>query len=345
MNKLRIFQDVKNKYCRSSSGSFMQKSRTRISVKNLGTVLLLLLLVPYIITFLFGNMRREASEAGINEMIKEQLKEGNYTVINKTALGLERIPLEIYVADMLSRTMESGYEIEALKAQAVLIRTNLISQDDKEVITNDGQYGNENVPQECLQAVSETRGIYLEYDGSPIYGAYFLVSNGKTRNAKEVLKTDDYPYLSETVCGRDFLAEEYLNEMEYSIEEFEKIWNELEPEKEEEIREFINENEMSDEMEDEQTKMTMIKDHAGYSLFLKYHEKWVSCEELRYELHLPSSAFEIRKEDETLVFTVKGAGHGLGMSQFAANEMAAEGSEYPEILAYFFPGTALTKAE
>lgn len=341
MKKLRVFQNVKSKRCRSSSGSFMQKNRIRISVKNLGTVLLLLLLIPYIITFLFGNMSREASDAGVGEMIKEQLKEGSYTVINKTALGLERIPLEIYVADMLSRTMEEGYEMEALKAQAVLIRTNLMLQDDKEVIVNDGQYGSKNVPQECFRAVSETRGIYLEYEGNPIYGAYFLVSNGKTRSAKEVLKTDDYPYLSEVVCSRDFLSEEYLNEMEYSIEEFEKIWDKLKPEKEEEIQEFISEN----VIEDEKTEMTVIRDHAGYSLFLKYREKWIACEELRYELHLPSSDFEIRKEDETLVFTVKGTGHGLGMSQFAANEMAAEGSEFPEILEYFFSGTALTKAE
>lgn len=341
MNKLRVFQNVKNKSCRSTSGSFSSKNRIRISVKNLGTVLLLLLIIPYIITSLFGNMRGESADAGIDEMVKEQLKDSSYTVMNKTAVGLERIPLEIYTADLLSRTMGEEYEMEALKAQAVLIRTNLISQSDKEIAAADEQYGNKNVPQEYYRAVSETRGIYLEYEGKPAYGAYFFVSNGKTRSAKEVLKTDEYPYLSEVVCGRDFLSENYLNEMEYSVEEFERVWDRMDSQKDDEVQEFMN----GSEVEDEQTGMTIIRDHAGYSLFLKYREKWISCEELRYELNLPSSAFEVKKENEILIFTVKGAGHGLGMSQFAANEMAAEGSEYPEILKYFFPGTALTKAE
>ncbi len=341
MNKLRVFQNVKNKSCRSTSGSLSSKNRIRISVKNLGTVLLLLLIIPYIITSLFGNMKGESADAGVDEMVKEQLKDSSYTVINKTAVGLERIPLEIYIADLLSRTMGEEYEMEALKAQAVLIRTNLISQSDKEIAAADEQYGNKIVPQKCFSAVSETRGIYLEYEGKPAYGAYFSVSNGKTRSAKEVLKTDEYPYLSEVTCSRDFLSENYLNEMEYSVEEFERVWDRMDSQKDDAVQEFMN----GSEVEDEQTGMTIIRDHAGYSLFLKYHEKWISCEELRYELNLPSSDFEVKKENEILIFMVKGAGHGLGMSQFAANEMAAEGSEYPEILEYFFPGTALTKAE
>ena len=80
----------------------------------------------------------------------------------------------------------------------------------------------------------------------------------------------------------------------------------------------------------------IAKDSAGYGLFLKYREKWILCEELRYELRLPSSDFKIEKEGGGLVFTVKGSGHGLGMSQFGANEMALKGKDFDEILRYFF---------
>jgi stage II sporulation protein D len=35
----------------------------------------------------------------------------------------------------------------------------------------------------------------------------------------------------------------------------------------------------------------------------------------------------------------KGVGHGLGLSQYTANEMAKEGKNYKEILQFFFEGT------
>ena len=52
---------------------------------------------------------------------------------------------------------------------------------------------------------------------------------------------------------------------------------------------------------------------------------------------LPSAYFEILKQDEEGI-TLKGGGygHGVGMSQTAANEMAEEGYTYEEILNYFF---------
>ena len=108
MNKLRVFQTVKKK--RIVPGFFP---------KNLGTILLLLLLVPYLLPFLSGNVQEGKDE---NVMIAEGLSEGRIYVNNTTTYGNENIPLESYVADKLARSISEEYEPEALKAQAILIR-------------------------------------------------------------------------------------------------------------------------------------------------------------------------------------------------------------------------------
>lgn len=329
MNKLKVFKNV-----------FGKRTESGFSVKNLGTVLLLLLLVPYIITSLFGNASGGNTVQEKERMLEEQLREGGLFVINQTALGREEIPLEIYVADVLARTMEPGYEAEALKAQAVLIRTNLVPEGDEDIAVADEEYGNGGVRAECLRAVSETRGIYLEYEGKPVYGAYFLVSNGNTREAGEVLGTGTYPYLTQVSCEKDYLSDQYLHRVEYSLEGFEKIWERTGEKSDAEIEKALGEEEG-----EEMAGMIVLRDSAGYGRYLRYGEKWVSCEELRYALCLPSSDFEIKSDAGRLIFTVKGSGHGLGMSQFGANELALEGWDYGKILNYFFQGVSFTKME
>ena len=53
---------------------------------------------------------------------------------------------------------------------------------------------------------------------------------------------------------------------------------------------------------------------------------------------LPSAFFTIGKEGDTFVIKGGGYGHGIGMSQNGANEMARKGKTYIDILTLFFPG-------
>ena len=324
MQKLRVFQNVTK---RTASG---------FSHRKFGTVLLLFLMIPYIITSLSGNMWRQDGEN--ISAVREQLKAGRYEVVNETSLGRETIPLELYVADRLARTMEPEYEIEALKAQAVLLRTNLIPEEGRVGMVADEEYGKKEIPLRCLQAAAETAGVYLVYEEKPVYAAYFKVSNGSTRNGNEVLGNLEFPYLQETLCDRDFLSLEYANAVTCTLREFEQKWQGLE----ELSFEWID---PSGEKRKEQCigNIELIRDSAGYVLGIKYKEKWVSGEQFRYEFHLPSADFRISIEENELIFETKGAGHGLGMSQFGANELALQGESYPEILKYFFKGVSLTR--
>lgn len=325
MNKLRVFQNV-NK---------------RRKPYIYGGLLLFFLFFPYFITVLLGNSRGAEEETEIL-MIMEQLKEGHYTVLNETSMGKESIPLEIYVADKLMRTMGEDYEAEALKAQAVLLRTELISDQGLSVTVYDDAYGKKKIGKNYLLAAAQTRGIYGEYDGKPIYGAYCKVSNGRTRSAAEVLQTDAYPYLVSVACDKDFLSEEFADTVTFEKEVFEKIFEQIEAV---EVEEAVIEQAKKDNRFEAKDTMDMIKDSTGYVLLFKYQEKWAAGEAMRYALNLPSASFQIEEDDNEILFYCKGIGHGLGFSQFAANEMALEGKDYIEILKYFFEGISLTKIE
>ena len=66
-------------------------------------------------------------------------------------------------------------------------------------------------------------------------------------------------------------------------------------------------------------------------------------QELRGLLGLRSARFWLDYEGDALCFTVKGYGHGVGMSQAGAQVMAQSGSTYAEILAAYYPGCTLCK--
>jgi stage II sporulation protein D len=58
---------------------------------------------------------------------------------------------------------------------------------------------------------------------------------------------------------------------------------------------------------------------------------------------LPSTDFTLKTEGDTVDFEGKGYGHGVGLCQWSALERAKEGKTYKEILAYFYPGSDLSR--
>ena len=60
--------------------------------------------------------------------------------------------------------------------------------------------------------------------------------------------------------------------------------------------------------------------------------------DIRSAFSLRSANFDLEMGEETVTFTVRGYGHGVGMSQFGANTMASQGSKYKEILAWYYKG-------
>ena len=68
-------------------------------------------------------------------------------------------------------------------------------------------------------------------------------------------------------------------------------------------------------------------------------------QQIRKIFGLRSSDFTVdfNSENEKIVFTVKGYGHGVGMSQSGAQYMAKQGASYQKILSWYYPGTSISK--
>ena len=348
MKNFRVFTTVKTK--RIISG---------FEIKNLGMILLLLLMLPYPITFFCGNLNRQ-SEKSISAVWEAGLTESEYQIINRTELGEERIPLELYVADKLSAVMTGEEETEALKAQAVLIRTELVrrmrqvnqkentKENEKEIEVKDNLYGREEIPKEIYEAVAETAGQCIVYEDVPIIGAYFELSSGMTRTGEEA-GVSNVPYLKSVACGKDYLAENYSSISRWTVEEFEKLWLALPGQNQTKEQNVFQKKDMTgNNMVAESNALNEFvytRDNVGYVLYIEYEGKNVSGEDFKEMFGLDSACFTISKKGNNYLIKTKGIGHGLGMSLHAAKLLAAEGKTYIEILKYFFQDVTIVKIE
>lgn len=180
------------------------------------------------------------------------------------------------------------------------------------------------------------------YQSRPVSGSYFAVSNGATRNGEELL-FEEHPYLKSVLCSRDFLSEDYTSSVSLRKGEFDRIWQQMPSAGENPVMEETVYSEKDGA--EKELDISIWRDSVGYVLYLERGGKYVTGEQFRESFHLASASFHLNEEDEKIVITVKGMGHGLGMSQFGANEMAREGEDYIGILEYFFQDVTFTKFE
>ena len=262
-------------------------------VKRIFSVILIIVLLPYIVTIFMNG--------GVVETGGDQ------------ANGADAL-LEEYCISTLAKEVSSDYEEEMLKVQAVLVRTTVYQEVEKlgKAIFEEGAVQNLEKPDAAWyktlsEAWKQTEGKVIMHGEKLALVPFHQVSNGKTRNGKEVLGSEEYPYLKMRECPKDVEAD---NQME---SKFIKV-----------------------------TGATVEStDSAGYVLSVKVGKETVSGESFRDTYGLASSCFELQAfEEQTRVIT-KGVGHGLGLSQYTANEMAKEGKTYQEILQYFFEGTVI----
>lgn len=88
-----------------------------------------------------------------------------------------------------------------------------------------------------------------------------------------------------------------------------------------------------------------VLDDSGRVASIPVGSETLTGAQVRALFSLRSAAFTVTYGSGAFTFTVTGSGHGVGMSQYGANVMAAHGSGYADILAHYYPGTALIRAE
>ena len=85
------------------------------------------------------------------------------------------------------------------------------------------------------------------------------------------------------------------------------------------------------------------RDSSGYATQVKIGEKTVAGEEFRGYLGLNSACFSLKEVENKVRIVTKGLGHGLGLSQYGANELAKEGKNYKEILKHYYKDISIEK--
>ena len=271
---------------------------------------------------------------------------GQVWIMQKRIWGNYKMAMEEYLVGMLAASIPAEYEMETLKAQAILLRSFCISQmvkeDGKKVVhdavvkeyyfneqqRNDlwqdktGEYENK-----VRQAVKETKGMFLVCGEDVINPPFFRLSNGVTRDVTEyVLSESKYPYMKSVVCEKDVMAEIYIQYVEMTDKEFEKQIKKLVGKKGGKLQ-----------------KLILYKDENGYVKEVEVNGKKIKGEVFRQAYGLASSSFSLEKIDSMIEIQTKGIGHGFGFSQWEANGMAKEGKNYEELLQYFFGNISLEK--
>ena len=80
---------------------------------------------------------------------------------------------------------------------------------------------------------------------------------------------------------------------------------------------------------------------AGYVKNIKIGNRNFTGSEIRSLFSLRSASFTVSADENLVTFTVKGYGHGVGMSQHGANVLAKEGKSYDEILKHYYTGVEI----
>lgn len=306
-------------------------------------------LLPYVCACLWGHVGVETDALHHEKRQAQEQETESIRIQADMGWGVWELSIQEYLIYKLESVIPDSYEREALKAQAVLLRTEVVralqEQGDRRLrVPGDGlekwYEADGNIQKELLpytEAVEETDGMYLCYDGIPIQASYFKLSNGRTRDAAKVWQTSKFPYLTSVSCAQDKAAQDYSSDVTISKADF---LNEIQAR----IGEEYSQQELWEGME-------LICDETGYVTNVVFNAEegneigQMDGEDFRYLFALPSASFETDRTDTQIIFHVTGVGHGFGMSQYGANCKAINGETYDEILKEFFLGTELAKIE
>ena len=321
--------------------------------------------------FAKGNLRIQAKDGG--EVTLDSIERG-YGVpsyagtleLRTTAEGIviiNELPVETYLCKVVPSEMPASYELEARKAQAVCARCSAYQQmaeygsPEYEAHVNDSTdyqvYGNSQAQEASSQAVSETQGQVARFNGQIVTTYYYSTSCGKTTSLEAwgTEANEQNQYL-QTVEVKD-------EEGDYERELPWYRWEARIPVQT--LSNLVGLNTATDvgtlqNVEvtrtgpggvalqicatgdkgsvtvDTENKIRRALGGSGYEI-QKQDGNTVASSAL-----LPSAFFTIGKEGDTFVIKGGGYGHGIGMSQNGANEMAKKGKTYIDILTLFFPG-------
>lgn len=334
----------KNSYTLKSRNKFQQNTSSwKLPITLfLFSLFVLILIIPTLIVI--PSVKESKIEEDIpqeEEKVVMQESESSspvsVAVMRHQSNEVKEIPLEDYVIGVVAAEMGADFEMEALKAQGIAARTyivnHLLTKANQENVsvsdtTSDQVYKDEEELRKAwgsnyheklkklTDAVYATEGKIITYQNAPIFPAYFSTSNGFTENSEDYWG-NELPYLRSVKSEWDEVSPKFLDQRTFTTEEVAQKLNVGLPKGAAISLEIIR-------TQSERVSELKIADHS------------FTGREIREKLDLQSSDFEIEQNNGHLIFTTRGFGHGIGMSQYGANGMAKEGKEYQDIIKYYY---------
>lgn len=279
-------------------------------------------------------------------------KYGTITLLHKKTGAIEQVNLDDYLCNVVSAEMPATFEQEALKSQAIVARTYTIykilnKKHDNADICDDStccqawiskedrlerweESQRENNWEKISKAVKDTSGKIVTYENKPIDAFFHSNSGGITEIPVNVWGGTEYPYLQSVETSGEDAYTQYSSEVILSQEE---LLNKLKVKYADISIDFTNPDNIKIL---EYTESTRVKT-------VKFGNHEISGVEARSLFGLKSTNFEITRENDKIKFSVKGYGHGVGMSQTGADSMAKQGSSAEDIIKHFYTGVEITE--
>ena len=288
----------------------------------------------------------------IQEEIVEELEveKYNYELISTVKLlhtktGIvEEIPLDEYIVNVVAAEMPVDYELEALKAQAIVARTYTmykitcdkkhenadicddfnccqawISKEDRFNKWDDRKQENWN---KLVQAVNETKGKYILYDNKVINAFFHSNSSGKTEKPEDVWG-GSLPYLDVVETSGEENYTSYKSEVIVSKKDFVNV---------------LKDKFDSFEIDFKSNDCIKIIDYtdSGRIKKIRIGNIVFSGTDIRKYFSLKSTNFSVEISGNDIIFNVLGYGHGVGLSQTGSDALAKNGFTADEIIKQFY---------
>lgn len=280
----------------------------------------------------------------------------SFRILDTSTGEIITVPDREFCYGAVAAEMPPSFESEALKAQCVAAYTYFCREreNSRQNPTEDlngadfkadlsiGQYymSNETLQErwgtlyessfeKVKTAVDAVFGEVLTYEDELIVCAYHAVSGGMTEACADVFCAD-LPYLTAVASPYDCNAPSYLTTAVFTTDEIESIFRAYDSE-----LDFSGEPQSWFAVKSRTNSGTVTEIEAG--------GKILDGQTIRSLLSLRSAYFEVEYAENTgFTFTVRGYGHGVGMSQYGAEYMAQQGAAYDEILTHYFTGVQIS---
>ncbi len=240
------------------------------------------------------------------------------------------------IARIVTAETDSGFNVETLKAQAIITYTYLKYRDTNWRISN--LTIADNYTQEAMDAVNEVFGHYLTFNDKVAFTPYCRMSAGKTANASTVFG-NSFTYLKSVASASDKQRDGYKKEVLLTADDIKAgaLAFDSTIEFPEDVSKWLTIN----------AHDTAVSTGTGYVEKITVGNKEVSGVTFIYDImknkDLSSPCFSLSYDAESGTYTITtfGDGYGVGMSQLGADNMAVSGTKYDKILDQYFPGTFL----